>query len=109
MEKAMEEKIRELQLLEQNLQQAMMQRQNFQGRLMEIDNALEELEKNPKEIYRIVGPIMVKTNKIDVEKDLNSKKEVVSLRINNVEKNENKLKEKAKNLQEEVMKGLKDE
>src|SRR3989344_6825063 len=109
MDKAMEEKIRELQLLEQNLQQTIMQRQNFQGRLMEIDNALEELEKNPKDVYKIIGPIMVRTNKNDVEKDLKSKKEVVNLRITNVEKNENKLKEKAKNLQEEVMKGLKDE
>ena len=105
----MEEKIRELQLLEQNLQQTIMQRQNFQGRLMEIDNALEELEKNPKDVYKIIGPIMVRTNKNDVEKDLKSKKEIVNLRIGNIDKNENKLKEKAKNLQEEVMKGLKDE
>ena len=76
---------------------------------MEIDNALEELEKNPKDVYKIIGPIMVRTNKNDVEKDLKSKKEIVNLRIGNIDKNENKLKEKAKNLQEEVMKGLKDE
>jgi prefoldin beta subunit len=109
MDEKTQEKVRELQLVEQNLQQSLGQKQNFQGKLMEVDNALEELGKDPKEIYKIIGPIMVKAKKEEVEKDLGSKKEVYDLRVKNIEKNEEKIKEKAKILQESIMKELKDE
>jgi len=108
MEKSSEEKIKELQLIEQNLQQIMMQRQNFQAKLLEMENALEELGKNPGDIYKIVGPIMVRSDKESTEKDLDSKKEMFNLRIKNIEENEEKVKERAKKLQEAIMKEMKD-
>lgn len=75
---------------------------------IEIENALTEL-KNSKEAYQIIGNIMIKTEGDKLSKDLKSKKEVVDLRIKNLEKQEEKIKEEADKLQKEVMGELKNE
>ncbi|MFH1332596.1 MAG: prefoldin subunit beta [archaeon] len=105
--KETEEKIAQLQLMEQNMQNVIIQKQAFQTQLFEIDNALNELEKTKDETYKIVGPIMVSINKKDLKDDLQSKKEVIELRIKNLEKQEKKIKEEATQLQSDVMKKLK--
>jgi len=108
MEKDVQEKIAKLQGLEQNLQNFLMQRQQFQTQLMEIDSALDEIEKTDS-AYKIVGNIMVKTGKEDLKKDLTQKKELMEVRITSLEKQESKLQEKAQELKDEVMKNLKKE
>ncbi len=105
--KETEEKIAQLQLMEQNMQNIIIQKQVFQTQMFEIDNALKELEKTKEETYKIVGPIMVATNKKDLTEDLKSKKEIIELRIKNLEKQEKKIKEEATQIQSEVMKKLK--
>jgi prefoldin beta subunit len=105
--KEVQEKINELQLLEQNSQSFMLQKQNFQVQLMEVESALKELEKT-KEAYKIVGNIMVSSSKSDLKKDLESKKEMLELRVKSLEKQEEKLKEKSSKLQEEVMLEMKE-
>lgn len=107
MNKETEEKIGQLQLMEQNMQNIMIQKQAFQTQLFEIDNALKELEKSKEETYKIVGPIMVATSKKELKDDLQSKKEVIELRIKNLEKQEKRIKEEATQIQTEVMKKLK--
>ncbi len=104
MDKEIEEKISELQIIEQNLQQLLGQKQNIQVQQIETENALEELAKGDgKEVYRIVGQILISSDKKEVEKDLNSKKEIFQLKIKNIEKQEFKLREKAKDIQKEVL------
>ena len=105
--KETEEKIGQLQLMEQNMQNIIMQKQAFQTQLFEVDNALNEIEKTKDETYKIVGPIMVATSKKELKDDLQSKKEILELRIKNLEKQEKKIKEEATQLQTEVMKKLK--
>ncbi|MBI2671336.1 prefoldin subunit beta [Candidatus Woesearchaeota archaeon] len=102
-----EEKIGQLQLLEQNLQNISAQKQNFQAQLLEIENAMEELGKSKGKIYKIIGSVMIASEKKDLEKDLNSKKEIIELRVKSFEKQENKLREKFTETQEEVLKELK--
>jgi|SRR3989344_2562109 len=99
-----EEKIAELQMIEQNLQQLLSQKQNIQVQQIETENALEELKKQTtKEVYKIVGQILINSDKKEVEKDLSSKKEMFLLKIKNIEKQEEKLREKAKEIQKEVL------
>ncbi len=100
------ENLHKLQLMEQSLQQFLLQKQTFQAQLMEIESALNELSKTDK-AYKIVGNIMVSSNKDELKKDLESKKEIISLRIKNLEKQEEKIKENASKLQEEIIKGMK--
>ncbi|MDP6265434.1 MAG: prefoldin subunit beta [Candidatus Woesearchaeota archaeon] len=103
--KESEKKLSQLQMLEQSMQNLLMQKQQFQLQQVEIESALKELE-NVDEAYKIVGNIMVLSKKDDLKKDLSSKKEVMELRIKNMEKQEAQLREKASKLQDEVMKEM---
>jgi len=100
-----EKKLNQLQMLEQSMQNLLMQKQQFQLQQVEIESALKELEK-VNEAYKIIGNIMVLSKKDDLKDDLTSKKEIVELRIKNMEKQENHLREKASKLQNEVLKGM---
>lgn len=103
-----QENIARLQMLEQNMQTVSMQKQQFQAQLLEIESALKELGTS-NTVYKIVGNIMVSTEKIDVEKDLKQKKELIDLRMKNLEKQEKQFKEKTQQLQQEVLSSLKKE
>lgn len=106
--KETQEKIQQLQMLEQNLQSFLEQKQQFQAQQLEIESALAEI-KDKKEAYKIVGNIMVKSSKEDIVKDLQKKREMADLRVSAIEKQEEKLKEKAATIQKEVMGLLKEE
>ncbi len=105
--KDVKEKIEQLQLFEQKTQALLMQKQNFQSQLLELENALNELENNSGQVYKIIGNIMVASEKNKLKEDLNSKTDILALRIKNLEKQENKIKEEATQLQTEVMDELK--
>lgn len=106
MNKDAEEKIAQLQLLEQNLQNFLMQKQGLQAQLMEIDSALESM-KDSETNYKIVGNIMIKTDKESLKKELEQKKEVIELRLKNIDKQEDRLKDKAKETRDDVLKKMK--
>ena len=97
-------KIAQLQMLEQNMQHLLQQKQVFQTQQVEINNALEEVTKSEKDVYKVLGTVMVKSKKENILKDLNSKKEVIELRLKSLEKQEKQLKEKSKDLQKETIK-----
>jgi len=106
-DKDTEQKIAQLQMFEQNLQNFFIQRQTFQNQNAEIENALKELNDLKEDnAFKLVGNIMLKKKKKDLVEDLKSKKEVLELRIKNIEKQENKIKEKSKEIRDEVMKEL---
>ena len=105
-EEKTQEKIQQLQLMEQSMQQKKKKKQQFQSQIIELDSALDEL-KDSKESYKIVGNIMVKSDSEDLKKDLTSKKEVVELRIKTLEKQEEKMREKSKKMQSEVVDKIK--
>ena len=97
----------QLQILEQNLQNTMMQKQQFQAQLLEIENAIKELEGSKKEVFKIVGNLMIASEKNELKKDLENKKEMFDLRVSNLEKQEKKIKDKFEQIQADVMKQIK--
>ncbi|MBI5148888.1 prefoldin subunit beta [Candidatus Pacearchaeota archaeon] len=94
--------IQELQILEQNLQNLSLQRQAFQVEQNETENAIAELGKAKEDPYKIIGQVMIKTNKADLEKDLKHKKEVIGLRIKSIEKQEDSIREHVTKLRETI-------
>ncbi len=106
--KETEQKISQLQMFEQSLQNFLGQKQQFQIQLVEIESALNELESTDK-AYKIVGNIMVETDKNELKADLQSRKEMLELRIKTMEKQEAQVREKASNLQSEILKKIKKE
>lgn len=101
------QKIQSLQILEQNLQNLVVQKQTFQFEISETINALGELNECKDEVYKIIGSIMLKSKKQDLEKDLLHKKDLLELRIKNIEKQEQVLKEKLLKIRNDVVKDLK--
>lgn len=101
--KEIEQKIVQLQMMEQNLQNNLMQRQTFQSQDLEIENALKELENAKSQTYKIIGGIMIETNKESLKEELIAKKEIIGLRMKNLKKQEENIKEKAEKLQEEIV------
>ena len=103
--KESENKLGQLQMIEQSMQNLLMQKQQFQLQQVEIEAALKELE-NVDEAYKIIGNIMVLSKKADLNSELKSKKEIIELRMKHMEKQENQLREKASKLQNEVLKEM---
>jgi len=99
-------KIQELQAIEQTFQNILLQRQAFSLELNETTEALEEVKSAKDGIYKILGQIIIKAKKDDLEKDLRNKKELFELRMRNLEKQEQVIREKLMKLRTEVMKEL---
>jgi prefoldin beta subunit len=108
MNKETQEKIEQLQNLEQNINSIIAQKQQFQSQDMEIDNALSQIDST-NNVFRIIGNIMVASSKEEVKKDLQEKKEVLTLRLKTIDKQEEKLRAKAMDIQQDVMKEMKKE
>lgn len=106
--KETEEKIRQLQMFEQGLQTFLIQKQQFQTQLIEVESALKEMEKSEKQ-YKIIGNIMIESNKDDLKKELESKKEMLNIRIKTLEKQEKQIREKSSKIQSEVVDNIKEE
>jgi len=100
-------KIQEMQIFEQNFQQLLMQKQTFNFELNETDYALEELKKAEGEVFKVVGnQIIVKSTKDNLEKELIHKKELIELRLKNIDKQEKEFSEKLNSLREELIKKI---
>lgn len=99
-------KIQELQSYEQNLQGLLMQKQSLQIESNETTNALFELSKSGDEVYKIVGGIMVKSDKKTLAKELEEKKKFSEIHLNSIEKQEKSIEGKASALREEIQKAL---
>lgn len=96
--------MQELQMLEHQLQQFLMQRQAFQIELNETLNAVEELKKTNDEVYKIIGEVMLKSDKETLLKELEEKKKLAEMKINSVEKQEKLLEGKIETSRKELMK-----
>ena len=99
-------KIQELQILEQNLQNILMQKQVFQLELSEASSALKEIEKSKSDVYKIIGQLMIKKDQKEVKEELASKEKVLETRLKNLEKQEETITKKADKLKEEIMGSL---
>ena len=106
MNQEVQEQITHLQMIEQHMQQFLMQKQTIQIQLVETENALEEVGKTKEIPYKIIGSIMVCTPKEELQKDLESKKEMLAIRLKNVEKQETQLKEKMETLHTDLIKKI---
>jgi prefoldin beta subunit len=94
--------IQEMQILEQRLQNSIFQKQAFQMELAETNSAIEELEKSGDEVFKIIGQLMIKSEKSKIRNELEDKKKILDLRIKSVEKQESSLTEQLEKLREKL-------
>ncbi len=107
LDKETQEKIQELNLIEQNLQNFSLQKQAFQVELNETESALEQIGKASGDIYKIIGQVMIKAGKQEIFKELKEKEEILTLRLKSIEKQEKILIEKRETLKKDVEKKFK--
>ena len=103
---AQENKIQEMQILEQNLQNILMQKQAFQMELSETESALIEINKSGDEVFKIIGQLMIKSDKSKILEELSDKEKILNLRLNSLEKQENSISKKLSEFRDEVMKEM---
>ncbi len=101
-----DKKIQEMQILEQNLQSLLLQKQAFQMELSETQSALKEIENSGEEVFKIIGQLMIKTDKSKIKQELSNKEKILNLRTKTIEKQEIPLTEQLDKLREEVIKNV---
>jgi prefoldin beta subunit len=106
MKKDVKEKIEQLQNLEQSINSLIAQKQQFQSQQLEVENALLQVEDSER-VFRIIGNVMVASTKDKTKQELTEKKEIVELRLKTLEKQEDKFRKQAGELQADVMKEMK--
>lgn len=102
-----EDKLQELQILEQSLNNTLLQKQMLQMELSESESALREIETSRDEVFKVVGQIMIKTDKEKVNTDISNKKKLIELRMKSLEKQETTLASKMEEVRDELMKSQK--
>ena len=105
----LKEQISRLQQLQQNLQAIMMQKQQIELEIVETERALEELNKTTTSdsIYKATGPLLIKSEKDTIEKELTEKKELANTRVMVLGKQELRVKENLKEVENKINQMLK--
>lgn len=97
------EKIQEIQFLEQNLQNIFFQKQAFQMELTETQSASKEIENSNEDAYKLIGQLMIKVQKSKITEELFEKEKFLNLKIKNIEKQEKTFSEKLEQLRKQIL------
>jgi prefoldin beta subunit len=98
------ENVQEIQFLEQGLQNILFQKQAFQMELSETQDALKELENSKDEVFKIIGQIMVKSEKSKMKEEMLNKIKIFNLRMKNLEKQEASLVNRIESIRDSSLK-----
>ena len=97
-----------LQQMQQTLQGLLSQKQQLEMQLTEVEQALSELEKMSETavIYKSIGALLVKSQKATVTEELKERKELLTMRVSVLSKQDERLRTQVKDLQEKLQKDL---
>jgi prefoldin beta subunit len=98
-----EKQFQEMQFLEQNLQNILMQKQAFQMELAESESALKEIKESKDDVYKIIGNLMIKTDKKKMQEELETKSKLLETRLKSLDAQEEKFSEKLTSIRDEMM------
>ncbi len=96
------ERVHKLTLIDHNLANFREQKQQFHAQLLEVSNALSEVNTT-RIAYKVIGGIMVEASKEKLQTDLAQKQKVLELRLSTIENQEKELNAKANVLRQELL------
>jgi prefoldin beta subunit len=99
-----DESVQEIQFLEQGLQNILYQKQAFQMELSETKEALKELENSGDEVYKVIGQIMIRSEKSKIKEEMLIKIKIFELRMKNLEKQEVALTDRIEKIRDDGLK-----
>jgi prefoldin, beta subunit, archaeal len=96
--------IAQIQQVQQQAQALAMQKSQTDIMIKETEMAIEELEKSPEDavVYKSVGELMLKSDKTSLLSSLKERQETFSLRVQSIERQEERLNARFKQLQEQL-------
>lgn len=71
--------------------------------LSETQSALNEIQKSTDDVYKIIGQMMIKSEKKKILEELENKEKIIQLRISSIEKQEDSTMGKIEKLREEAI------
>ena len=71
--------------------------------LSETQSALNEIKNSKDDVFKIVGQLMIKTEKSKVYEELSIKEKILEMRLKKMEQQEEVFMEKLEKLREEVI------
>ena len=98
-----DKQIQEIQILEQTLHNLSFQKQAFQLELSETIESLNSLQSSGDEVFKIIGQLMIKTEKKKIQEELANKQKFLELRMKSIEKEEDSLAKRVVSLREELI------
>lgn len=100
--------IAQLQQIQQQIQSLAMQKSQIEAMQKEAKMALEELERLTDDaiVYRNVGELVIRTSKGESITKLKDREETLSLRLQSISRQEERLTTRFKQLQEQVQQAL---
>lgn len=103
-----QERLLRLQQLQQTLNSVLGQKQQVELEQRETDQTLSELQKTADNavIYKAIGSILVKAEKVKVNKDLVERKELLGTRGKVLERQENRIRSQIKDIQTKLQEDL---
>jgi len=95
--------------LQQTLQTLQLQRQQLESELSELERALAQLKElgDSDQVFKAVGPLLIKSNKEALTKELEERKELTNARAIILSKQEAKVRESLKELEAKIQEALK--
>lgn len=96
--------VAQIQQVQQQAQALSVQKSQTEVLMKETQMALEELEKTKDDavVYKSVGELMIRSDKAALLADLKEKTETLSLRMQSIERQEERLNSRFKQLQEQL-------
>ncbi len=95
--------------MQQQAQAIASQRLQMELQMKEAERALEEIEKlgENAEVYKSIGNILIKSEKAKVGEELKERKETLDLRIKTLQRQEEKIQTKLKEMQAQIQEEFK--
>ena len=100
------EQILRLQQIQQNLQAIMMKKQQIEQDIAETDSILEEIKKidGDNKVYKLYDNLLIKSKREDILKEFKEKKVTLNTRMSVVEKQEIRVKDNLKEVENKIIK-----
>jgi|TARA_Y100000310_G_C20702729_1_gene831535 prefoldin beta subunit len=99
-----QEKMKEFYEMQQQARMVLAQKYQVELQLKEAEGALSELEsaEGKAEVHKVVGQILIKSNKDAVSKELKEKKDNLEVRLKSITSQEKKFTDQMKSLQDRL-------
>lgn len=99
----------QFQQVQQQAQVLLNQRQQLELLLKETERALEELSKLSEDavVYKSVGTLLVRSEKVKMQKDLAEQKEMLDLRVKTIERQEERAVQRLREMRDKIDEALK--